>query len=257
MSDPPRRLLDDAAAPGGLRDDLALARAAPPVTYDAGAGLARLKSALGGAASAAAVGSGTLKLTLIAFALAGAVAAIGLVTVIASGGETRRAAELPAQTPAVTPAQTPPPPPPPTTTPTPTPTPAVTPPLAVPAPAITPVPRATPRPRAVTRPPPVAAVDAADPDEGLRREIAQLADGRHLLINDPAAALALVDAGQREFATGMFAEERAAIAIFALDKLGRREEARHRAERFVRRYPAGSFSHRVRALIHTPTAGAP
>ena len=81
-----------------------------------------------------------------------------------------------------------------------------------------------------------------DPDALKLREIRQLAQARRELAADPTEALRLARAGQREFANGMFVQERGAIIIFALDALGRSNEARSAAEDHLRRYPDGPFS---------------
>ncbi|MFT5356973.1 MAG: hypothetical protein ACI9KE_004200 [Polyangiales bacterium] len=86
-------------------------------------------------------------------------------------------------------------------------------------------------------------------DDVLRREIAQLAEARRLLSDNPAGALTLVRSSQREFGAGMFREERAALEVFALMSLGRVPEARRRGRRFVRRYGHGPFTERVRQVL--------
>ncbi len=80
----------------------------------------------------------------------------------------------------------------------------------------------------------------------VRAEIALLAETRRALAADPARALALAEQGQRQFPNGLFQEERQAIAIFALVRLNRQDQARTRASRFLARHPTGPFSERVR-----------
>ena len=88
------------------------------------------------------------------------------------------------------------------------------------APAVDAEPARKARPR-----PPRRAVDL---DAALRRETAHLAETRRLSVRDPKAALTLAERGHREFVGGMFREEREAIAIFALEELGRDRGARRR-----------------------------
>jgi len=84
-----------------------------------------------------------------------------------------------------------------------------------------------------------ASPTASAPDATLTRErmildVARTALGR----NDAANALEAVDRHQREFPRGQMAEEREAIAIQALVKLGRTQEAAVRGTRFRRRFPS-------------------
>ena len=58
---------------------------------------------------------------------------------------------------------------------------------------------------------------------------------------DPQAALDSARQHARRFPNGQLAEEREAIAIEALARLGRQAEARTRAEHFRRVYPSGAL----------------
>jgi hypothetical protein len=62
----------------------------------------------------------------------------------------------------------------------------------------------------------------------------------------PARALALTAEHQRRFGAGALAEEREALAIEALRRLGRTPEAQRRAAAFTRRYPHSVHASRVR-----------
>lgn len=88
---------------------------------------------------------------------------------------------------------------------------------------------------------------AAEP-ASVHDEIAHMARLRAVANRDPAAALALAREGARRFPHGMFREEREAIAILALDALGRRNATR-RAQRFLRTYPESSFVPRIRQVL--------
>ena len=76
-------------------------------------------------------------------------------------------------------------------------------------------------------------------------EVAHLARVR-AASGDPARALALAEEGHRLFPTGIFSQEREAIAIGAVAALGRRAEARARGEAFLARHPNSVFAERVR-----------
>ena len=65
----------------------------------------------------------------------------------------------------------------------------------------------------------------------------------------PREALALCDEHARAFPNGMLAQEREVIAIEALMKTGREQEARARAARFASRYPGSSHARRVDTLL--------
>jgi outer membrane protein assembly factor BamD (BamD/ComL family) len=77
-------------------------------------------------------------------------------------------------------------------------------------------------------------------------EMRQVAAAQNLLDSDPARALGLVREGEARFAAGYLREERRYIGIAALFKLGRADEARAEAARFIRDYPGGPFTQRVR-----------
>jgi hypothetical protein len=77
-----------------------------------------------------------------------------------------------------------------------------------------------------------------------------LARIRALQDSDPAEALALVAEGNQRFAAGLFTQEREAIAIGALVRLGRRGEARARALAFLATYPRSTFAERIRKLTN-------
>jgi hypothetical protein len=65
-------------------------------------------------------------------------------------------------------------------------------------------------------------------------------------------ALAAVDRHGREYPDGVLVEEREALAIKALVALGRREEARARAQRFEQRFPNGLMLRAVKGAIGDP-----
>jgi hypothetical protein len=123
----------------------------------------------------------------------------------------------------------------------------------VPAPPPPPASAAPPSPAAhAPRHPAASSAWPEPPDDRIAREIESLARTRAALGTDPAAALALATAGDREFPDGLLGQEREAIAILALDRLGRAAEARDRAGRFLDRYPRGPFTQRIQAVRSRP-----
>jgi outer membrane protein assembly factor BamD (BamD/ComL family) len=65
----------------------------------------------------------------------------------------------------------------------------------------------------------------------------------------PAEALALCNEHTQRFPGGMLVQEREVIAIEALVKTGRKEDARKRADRFKTRFPGSSHTRRLDALL--------
>ncbi len=285
--DDPTRLLDDPTAPPGLKEDLRAASEIAPQSYNTERGLTRLRTALvagtaGAAAATSATASAGVKAGLAWAALAVVVAAgMGGALYVwvdvpqpSSAPEERARPHAPASGGA--PAE-------------PSGSDAVAPSSALSAdetreaPAVEAVAptaaltanqaREAPSPEAASPSPPTATDDgrpapsapAADPgtgaasaptvapeedtDERLRAEIGQLAQIRSRLETAPSEALALAREGQRRFEGGMFGEERAALVVFALDRLGRRTEAEREARRFVATHPVGPFTSRVRAVL--------
>jgi RNA polymerase sigma-70 factor, ECF subfamily len=108
-------------------------------------------------------------------------------------------------------------------------------------------------PTTANRPAPVAAGeppsvgDPPSPDDATR-EIQEVASARQILARDPARALSLARSGEARFASGYLGEERRYIGVVALFKLGRLDEGRAEAARFLTDYPDGPFSARVRAI---------
>jgi RNA polymerase sigma-70 factor (ECF subfamily) len=87
-------------------------------------------------------------------------------------------------------------------------------------------------------------------------EVREVATAEQLLATAPARALTLVRSGEARFAHGYLREERRYIGVIALFKLGRLDEARAEAARFLSDYPDGPFSERVRgAILRANTRG--
>ncbi|WP_438035967.1 hypothetical protein [Sorangium sp. So ce204] len=102
----------------------------------------------------------------------------------------------------------------------------------------------SPRPAA----PAPEATAAADRDD-LVRESNLVDASRASLAQDPEAALAALERHQAEFPKGRLAEEREFIAIRALVRLGRADEARARAAAFFALYPSSSFAEPLRRIV--------
>jgi len=91
--------------------------------------------------------------------------------------------------------------------------------------------------------------DSESPNDLLQREVAHLKTVRRALASDPALALNLANAGHAEFKGGVLYQEREALALQALNALGRRAELEQRGERYLKSFPSGSFSDRVRGML--------
>lgn len=90
---------------------------------------------------------------------------------------------------------------------------------------------------------------ASSDDDRLRREMQATDRARQALTSDPARALRLAKKAEREFAGGLFSEDREGISILALFGLGRDAEARRRAAAFLRAHPRSSHADRIRAAM--------
>ena len=67
-----------------------------------------------------------------------------------------------------------------------------------------------------------------------------------LLADDPQRSLDLTRSMQVGFPDSHFREERAYVEVMALQKLGRTREMREKAAAFLKGYPTGLYSSRVR-----------
>ena len=96
-------------------------------------------------------------------------------------------------------------------------------------------------------------VEASVPEEPLEsavlREARMVREARKLLGVNAGRALALTREAADEFPRGQLVEEREAIAIRALAKLGRRDAAQTRADRFLKKYGSGPHAEAVRRAI--------
>jgi hypothetical protein len=84
---------------------------------------------------------------------------------------------------------------------------------------------------------------SAEPESALLRR------AQGALASRPAEALALTEVHRARFPRGAFAQEREVIAISALSALGRRDEARARARRFVDDHPGSAYRRRIEVIV--------
>jgi hypothetical protein len=77
-------------------------------------------------------------------------------------------------------------------------------------------------------------------------------DAQDALRTEPARALSLAEAHRRRFGEGTLGPEREVLAIDALARLGRGEEARARAGRFRARWPGSPHLRRIEVILAAP-----
>jgi len=114
--------------------------------------------------------------------------------------------------------------------------------LVEPAVAITP-------PKAAARPMPSRAPAAKRAAANPEAELVLLGRAQALLDRDPDGALDVLGEHARDYARGVFSEEREVLALEAESKLGHKALARARAERFIEQYPRSAHARRVRTLL--------
>lgn len=96
-----------------------------------------------------------------------------------------------------------------------------------------------------------------DDDDRIEREAAQIRTIRAALArHDARTALDLCEAGDREHPQGVFRAERQGLRVLALVELGRVDEARPLAARYLATSPSGSLAPRIRRAIE-PEGAAP
>jgi hypothetical protein len=105
------------------------------------------------------------------------------------------------------------------------------------------VPTAVPAGVGADNPPPVA---APSPGES---ELALLDRARSRVSRDPASAMRALDEHRARFPGGVFAQEREVLAIEALVRLGRRPDAKARADAFARDFPTSAHRRRIAVLL--------
>jgi len=85
-------------------------------------------------------------------------------------------------------------------------------------------------------------------------ELALIARAQRALDRQPAAALGLIENNQRLLARSAFAQEAEVIAVAALARLGRTDEARQRASRFLATFPDSVHASRMQRLVRGEAA---
>lgn len=98
----------------------------------------------------------------------------------------------------------------------------------------------------VVAPPRGASIASSSVRPSVKPEMDHLAQVRAAA--SPAAALALAEEGHARFPGGVFWQEREAIAIDALGRVGRGSAARSRAEAFLARHPESPYAGTLRRL---------
>jgi len=90
----------------------------------------------------------------------------------------------------------------------------------------------------------------SSPPAPVEDEIAMLGRAQHaLVVGDAAGALELAERHAKTFPSAMMIEEREAIAIEALTRLGRTGDAASRFARFQTAYPRSSYRQRLERLL--------
>jgi hypothetical protein len=103
--------------------------------------------------------------------------------------------------------------------------------------------------RVAAQAPTVAPASTAVTSQAVPPELTLLSRAQRLLAQDPRAALEVTDEHARSYPGGAFAEEREALAIDALRRLGRRQELQARARAFLQRYPTSPHRERIEAWL--------
>lgn len=76
-----------------------------------------------------------------------------------------------------------------------------------------------------------------------------LLEAQRTLATDPQQALSILRRATAQHGDAGLVQEREALAIDALVRLGKRREAEARAQRFFARYPTSSYARRVRQIL--------
>jgi outer membrane biosynthesis protein TonB len=108
------------------------------------------------------------------------------------------------------------------------------------------VPETEPEPESGT--PESGAGSGSDPDD-VPSELDLIRRAQTLLRSDPSSALSAADAHARTHPAGAFADEREILAVDALVRLGRRDEAVARADRFRATHPASPYLRRLERIV--------
>lgn len=107
----------------------------------------------------------------------------------------------------------------------------------------------SPRDSTAIAPATAPAVPSAAPTADPETEVHLLQRAREALTSDAATALTLTQLHAARFPSGALGQEREVVAIQALVQLGRRDEARARAARFLSAFPGSAHRPRLEALL--------
>lgn len=245
--------LDPPGGPDSELEAFYAAERARPVSTDAGrhAALARVLAAaipVPAPVPSPGIGRGAAAATALATLVLGVViGAIGHAVLVERGDAPTH--DPPREDRAITEIVAPPIPPPPITA-------SVEPPAVAPAPEVMPAPEDVAAEMPPTRP--VEPLAEPEGDEGLASEMALVARAQTALHRGLyESALGALDEHARRFPRGELTEEREALAVQALARAGRHDEARRRAERFEARHPRSLLVPVVRAAVaHAPEGTA-
>lgn len=87
-------------------------------------------------------------------------------------------------------------------------------------------------------------------------EFALIRSAQSALATDPVRALAIVDEHARAYASGELVQERELTAVEALARLGRKDEAKKRAQAVVARFPRTPYVARLERAVGEPLSPA-
>jgi hypothetical protein len=96
---------------------------------------------------------------------------------------------------------------------------------------------------------PAAPAQALGAHDRLALEVRALDRARATLVRDPAAALRELDQHAAHFPDAALSAERELIAVDALQRLGRHDDARARADALLLRHPSSLYRSRLRSLL--------
>ena len=88
-------------------------------------------------------------------------------------------------------------------------------------------------------------------------ELQLIGKAQRSVLENPALALALVREHGRQFPNGLLGQESEAIAVSALQQLGRGDEARQRARKFVADHPDSTYLEQMRRLLDPKRSASP
>lgn len=89
----------------------------------------------------------------------------------------------------------------------------------------------------------------ANKQDDYLREAKLISDARAAMKTDASAALKLLEEARSEFPRGMLREERKALTILSLDRLGRSAQAQASAKRFLKQHGEGPYAAAVRQVL--------